>query len=68
VLISRMFLLRLGLAALALWILTAMFAHLEDDGSLSLPLAKVFSFAFLICLIAFVVLCIAHIGERRSKP
>lgn len=63
-----MFLLRLGLAAVALEILTIMFGHLEDDGSLHLYLANVFSFAFLICLIAFVVLCITHIGERRSKP
>ncbi len=63
-----MFLLRLGLAAVALAILSTMFAHLEEDGSMHLYLANVFSLAFLICAIAFVVLCITHLGERRSKP
>ncbi len=62
-----MFLLRLGLAALALRILAAMFDHLEANGSPHLYLAGVFSVASLICLIGFVVLCITHIGERRSK-
>jgi hypothetical protein len=67
VLISQMFLLRLGLADVALAILGGMFGHLEKDGSVHLYLANVFSLAFLICLIAFVVLFITHLGERRSK-
>jgi hypothetical protein len=67
-LITQMFLLRLGLADVALSILATMFANLEEEGSLNLHLANIFSLAFLICLIAFVVLLITHLGERRSKP
>jgi hypothetical protein len=68
VLISQMFLLRLGLADVALAILGGMFGHLEQDGSMTrLYLSNVLSLAFVICLIAWVVLLITHIGERRSK-
>lgn len=67
-LITRMFLLRLGLADVALSILASMFASLEEEGSLNLHLADIFALAFLICLIAFVVLFITHLSERRSRP
>jgi hypothetical protein len=67
VLITEMFLLRLGLADVALAILAGMFGHLEDDGSLHLYLTNVFSVGFVVCLIAFVVLFITHLGERRSR-
>lgn len=62
-----MFLLRLGLADVALAILAGMFAHLEEDGSFHLYLTNVFSVGFVVCLIAFVVLLITHLGERRSR-
>jgi hypothetical protein len=63
-----MFLLRLGLADIALAILSGMFGHLEEDGSLHLYLTNAFYLAFVICLIAFVVLLITHLGERHAKP
>ena len=62
-----MFLLRLGMAVLALSILGSMFNKLEERGTLHLHLADVFAVAFLICLIAFVVLAITHLSELRSK-
>jgi hypothetical protein len=67
VLITEMFLLRLGLADVALAILAGMFGHLEEAGSFHLYLTNVFSLAFVVCLIAFVVLLITHLGERRSR-
>jgi hypothetical protein len=67
VLITQMFLLRLGLADVALAILAGMFGHMEEDGSLHLYLSNAFSLGFVICLIAFVVLLITHLGERNSQ-
>lgn len=62
-----MFLLRLGAAVIAFSILGGMFNKLEERGTLNLHLADICAGAFLICLIAFVVLAITHLGELRSK-